>query len=141
MGKSVITMDLAARVTTGALFPNGDVGYLDHLDHLDHLQINKGNEASNNSYLFEHGQHGQHGQPGEGGHVANGSNPTPERARELLAKPKLAALVERALAEQSDGNLNAVASAVAVAAGDRGDWRPWKGPVAVALSSLEEGGG
>jgi Bifunctional DNA primase/polymerase, N-terminal/AAA domain/Primase C terminal 1 (PriCT-1) len=40
LGKSVITMDLAARVTTGRAFPNGDVdhvGNLDHLDHVDHL--------------------------------------------------------------------------------------------------------
>jgi len=40
LGKSVITMDLAARVTTGTSFPNGNVGDVDHvgnLDHLDHL--------------------------------------------------------------------------------------------------------
>ena len=40
LGKSVITMDLAARVTTGASFPNGYLGDVDHvgnLDHLDHL--------------------------------------------------------------------------------------------------------
>jgi hypothetical protein len=62
-----------------------------------------------------------------------------EQALELVKKPKLAALVERVLAEQSDENLNAVASAVAAAAGDGGAWRPWVGPVAVALCSLEEG--
>ena len=40
LGKSVITMDLAARVTTGRAFPDGDVGHVgdvDHLDHVDHL--------------------------------------------------------------------------------------------------------
>jgi hypothetical protein len=40
LGKSVITMDLAARTTTGCSFPDGNVdhvGHLDHLDHVDHL--------------------------------------------------------------------------------------------------------
>jgi len=40
LGKSVITVDLAARVTNGWKFPDGDVdhvGNLDHLDHVDHL--------------------------------------------------------------------------------------------------------
>jgi len=40
LGKSVITMDLAARVTKGWRFPDGEVdhvGKLDHLGHVDHL--------------------------------------------------------------------------------------------------------
>jgi AAA domain len=37
LGKSVITMDLAARVTNGWGFPDGDIDYLDNLDNVDHL--------------------------------------------------------------------------------------------------------
>jgi RecA-family ATPase len=37
LGKSVITMDLAARVTNGASFPNGDVHHVGNLDHVVHV--------------------------------------------------------------------------------------------------------
>jgi hypothetical protein len=37
LGKSLITMDLAARVTTGRAFPHGDVDHVGNLDHLDHV--------------------------------------------------------------------------------------------------------
>ncbi len=36
-GKSLITMDLAARVTRGKAFPGEDVGHLEHLDKVDNL--------------------------------------------------------------------------------------------------------
>ncbi len=37
LGKSVITMDLAARVTRGRAFPDGVVDHVGNLDHVDHL--------------------------------------------------------------------------------------------------------
>jgi putative DNA primase/helicase len=69
--------------------------------------------------------------------------PTVERASELLQRPRLERPLwfwRNAPRDDLSQRFKELVAAVAVNAGDRGEWEPWFGPVAEAVEQLGEGG-